>query len=176
MILHCRFFRNVIQNTFHLLLIKLTLAIGCLIETRKQMILFILQIQGCATTTTKSLQLCPTLCKPIDRSPSGSPDPGILQARTLEWVAISFSKASKWKVKVKSLSHVRLLAAPWTVAHQAPPSMGFSRQDYRDVQMTSKVLYEELYKSSLYPTEYKKIEFCGEKMRIAIFWLKLFNF
>ena len=113
-ILHCRFLRNVIQNTFHLLLIKLTLAIGCLIETRKQMILFILQIQGCATTTTKSLQLCPTLCKPIDRSPSGSPDPGILQARTLEWVAISFSSAWKWKVKVKSLSHVRLLATPWT--------------------------------------------------------------
>ena len=79
---------------------------------------------------TKSLQLCPTLWDPIDSSPPGSPVPGILQARTLEWVAISFSNAWKWKVKVKSLSHVRLLATPWTAAHQAPPSMGFSRQEY----------------------------------------------
>ena len=78
----------------------------------------------------KSLQLCPTLCNPIDGSPPGSPVPGILQARTLEWVAISFSNAWKWKVKVKSLSHVRLLATPWTVAYQAPPFMGFSRQEY----------------------------------------------
>ena len=79
----------------------------------------------------KSLQSCPTLCDPIDGSPPGSPVPGILQARTLEWVAISFSNAWKWKVKVKSLSRVRLLATPWTVAYQAPPSMGFSRQEYR---------------------------------------------
>ena len=78
----------------------------------------------------KSLQLCPTLCDPADGSPPGSPVPGILQARTLEWVAISSSSAWKWKVKVKSLSHVRLLATPWTAAHQAPPSMGFSRQEY----------------------------------------------
>ena len=78
----------------------------------------------------KSLQSCPTLCDPIDSSPPGSPVPGILQARTLEWVAISFSNAWKWKVKVKSLSHVRLLATPWTAAFQAPPSMGFSRQEY----------------------------------------------
>ena len=76
----------------------------------------------------KSLQSCPTLCDPIDGSPPGSPVPGILQARTLEWVAISVSNAWKWKVKGKSLSHVRLLATPWTAAHQAPPSMGFSRQ------------------------------------------------
>ena len=79
--------------------------------------------------TAKSLQLCPTLCNPIDGSPSGSPVPGILQARTLEWVAISFSNAWKWKMKVKLLSHVRLLATPWTAAYQAPPSMGFSRQE-----------------------------------------------
>ena len=79
----------------------------------------------------KSLQLCPTLCDPIDGSPPGSPIPGILQARTLEWVAISFSNAGKWKVKVKLLSHVRLLATPWTAAYQAPPFMGFSRQEYR---------------------------------------------
>ena len=78
----------------------------------------------------KSLQSCPTLCDPIDGSPPGSPVPGILQARVLEWGAISFSNAWKWKVKVKSLSCVRLLATPWTAAYQAPPSMGFSRQEY----------------------------------------------
>ena len=82
-------------------------------------------------TAAKSLQSCLTLCDPIDSSPPGSPVPGILQARTLEWVAISFSNAWKWKVKVKSLSNVRLLATPWTAAHQAPPSMGFSRQEHR---------------------------------------------
>ena len=78
----------------------------------------------------KSLPLCPTLCDPIDGSLPGSPIPGILQARTLERVAISFSNAWKWKVKVKSPSRVRLLATPWTAAYQAPPSMGFSRQEY----------------------------------------------
>ena len=75
-------------------------------------------------------QLCPTLSDPMDYSLPGSSVHGILQARTLEWVAISFSNAWKWKVKVKSLSCVRLLATPWTAAHQAPPSMGFSRQEY----------------------------------------------
>ena len=83
-----------------------------------------------AAAAAKSPQSCPTLCNPIDGSLPGSPIPGILQARTLEWVAISFSNAVKWKVKVKSLSRVWLLATPWTVAHQAPPSMGFSRQEY----------------------------------------------
>ena len=83
-----------------------------------------------AAATAKSLQLCPTLCDPIDGSPSGFLISGILQARTLEWVAIFFSNARKWKVKVKSLSRVWLLATPWTAAHQAPPSMGFSRQEY----------------------------------------------
>ena len=78
----------------------------------------------------ESLQSCLTLCDPRDGSPPGSPVPGILQARTLEWVAISFSNAWKWKVKVKSLSHVWLLATPWTAAYQAPPSVGFSRQEY----------------------------------------------
>ena len=78
----------------------------------------------------KSLQSCLTLCDPIDSSPPGSAVPGILQARTLEWVAISFSNAWKWKVKVKSLSRVRLFATPWTAAYQAPLSMGFSRQEY----------------------------------------------
>ena len=78
----------------------------------------------------KSLQSSPTLCDPIDGSPSGSPVPGILKARTLEWVAISFSNAWKWKVKVKLLSCDWLLATPWAAVHQAPPSMGFSRQEY----------------------------------------------
>ena len=78
----------------------------------------------------KWLQSCPTLCDPRDGSPPGSPIPGTLQARTLEWVAISFSSAWKWKVKVKSLSRVRPPATPWTAAHQAPPSMGFPRQEY----------------------------------------------
>ena len=83
-----------------------------------------------ATATAKSLQSCPALCDPIDGSPPGSPVPGILQARTLEWAAISFSNAGKWKVKVKSLSRVRPSVIPWTAAFQAPPSMGFSRQEY----------------------------------------------
>ena len=78
----------------------------------------------------KSLQSYPTLWDPIDGSPPGSPVPGILQARTLEWVAISFSNAWKWKVKVQSLSPVWLLATPWTAAYLAPPSMGFSRQEH----------------------------------------------
>ena len=83
-----------------------------------------------AAAAAKTLQLCPTLYDPIDGSPLGSSVPGILQARTLEWVAISFSNAWKWKVKVKSLSPVWLLATPWTEAYQAPLSMGFSRQEY----------------------------------------------
>ena len=81
-----------------------------------------------SANAAKSLQSCLTLCNPRDGSPPGSPIPGILQARTVEWVAISFSNAWKWKVKVKSLSHVWLLATPWTAAHQAPLSKGFARQ------------------------------------------------
>ena len=78
----------------------------------------------------KSLQSCPTLCNPLDGSPPGSPLPGILQARTLEWAAISLSDVWKWKVKPKLLSRVQLYATPWTEAYQAPLSMGFSRQEY----------------------------------------------
>ena len=89
---------------------------------------FIEFVTFCAAA--KSLQSCPTLCDPIDGSPPGSRVPGILQARTLEWVAISFSNAWKWKVKVKSFSRVWLFATPWTAAYQAPSSMGFSRQEY----------------------------------------------
>ena len=83
--------------------------------------------QTLTAAAAKSLQSCPTVCDPRDGSPLV---PVILQARTLEWVAISFSNAWKWKVKVKSRSRVQLLATPWTAAYQAPPSMGFSRQEY----------------------------------------------
>ena len=82
-----------------------------------------------AAAAAKSLQSCPTLCYPIDSRPLGSSVPGILQAKTLEWVAISFSNAWKWKVKVKSLSRAQLLATSWTAAYQVPPSLGFSRQE-----------------------------------------------
>ena len=81
-------------------------------------------LQGDAAA--KSFQSCLTLCDPIDGLLPGSP--GILQERTLEWAAISFSNARKWKEKL--LSRVQLLATPWTAAYQAPPSMGFSRQEY----------------------------------------------
>ena len=95
----------------------------------------------------KSFQSCPTLYDPIDGSPSGSPVPGILQARTLEWVAISFSDVWKWKVKVKSLSRVQLLATPWTTAHEPPPSMGFSKQQYwSGVPLPSPFILENLIK------------------------------
>ena len=96
----------------------------------KQMTILSFPWFGQETAAAKLLQSCPTLCDPIDGSPPGSPVPRILQARKLEWIAISFSNAWKWKVKVKSLSRVQLLATPWTAAHQAPPSMGFSRQEY----------------------------------------------
>ena len=84
-----------------------------------------------AAAAAKSLQSCPTLCDPIDGSPQGSPVPGILQARTLEWAAIFFSNAWKGKVQVKLLNCVWLFETPWTAAYQAPPSMGFSRREYR---------------------------------------------
>ena len=92
----------------------------------------LLALNKCLTlaAAAKLLQSCLTLCDPIDSSPPGSPIPGILQAKTLEWVAISFSNAWKWEVKVNSLSRVRLIATPWTAAYQAPPFMGFSRQEY----------------------------------------------
>ena len=95
-----------------------------------------------AAAAAKSLQSCPTLCDPIDGSPPGSPVPGILQARILEWVAISFFNAWKWKVKVKSLRCVQLFATPGTAAYRAPPTMGFSRQEYwSGVPLPSPSLY-----------------------------------
>ena len=100
-----------------------------------------------AAAAAASLHSCPTLCDPRDGSPPGSPIPEVLQARTLEWVAISFSNAWKGKVKVKSLSRVRLVATPWTAAHQAPPSMGFARQEYwSGVPLPSPVTPLLLYK------------------------------
>ena len=93
---------------------------------KKRVIIAFLVIDAAA----KSLQSCPTLCDPMDGSPPGSPVPGFLQARTLEWVAISFSNSWKWKVKVKTLSRVWLFATPWTAAYQAPLSMGFPREEY----------------------------------------------
>ena len=100
----------------------------------------------------KSLQSCPTLCDPLDGSPTGSPVPGILQARTLEWVAISFSNAWEWKVKVKSLSCFRLLATPWTAAYQAPLSMGFSRQEYwSGVPLPSPYTYIYIHICTFFP-------------------------
>ena len=89
-----------------------------------------MQWNTAVAAAAKSLQLCPTLCDPKDGSLQGYPIPGILQARTLEWVGISFSNSWKWKVKVKTLSRVLLLATPWTTAYQVPPSMEFSRQEY----------------------------------------------
>ena len=111
-------------EVFHFVTSANTMSTSCLSADQ------ILISAGPENRYAKSLQSCPTLWDPIDGSPTGSPVPGILQARTLEWVAISFSNAWKWKVKVKSLSHVRLFATPWTAAYQAPPSMGFSRQEY----------------------------------------------
>ena len=91
---------------------------------------FLAHLLSAAAAAAKSRQSCPILCDPIDCSPPGSSVPGILQARILDWVALSFSNAWKWKVKVKSLSRVGLFETPRTVAHQAPPSMGFPRQEY----------------------------------------------
>ena len=123
----------------------------------------------------KSLQLCPTLCDPIDGSPPGSAIPGILQARTLEWVAISFSNAWKWKVKVKSLSRVRLFTTPWTAAYQAPLSMGFSRQEYwSGVPLPSPIQYLLRYfKEYFYP---ETIQISGGVFCLFCLSLALFTF
>ena len=115
----------------------------------------------------KSLQSCPTLCDPIDGSPQSSPFPGILQARTLEWVAISFSKTWKWKVKVKSLSLVRLLVTPWTAAHQAPLSMGFSRQEcWSGVSLASPLIPSSIQNKIQNPVWHQVSSICP----ILIFW------
>ena len=110
-----------------------------------------------AAAAAKSLQSCQTLHDPIDGSPPGSPVPGILQARTLEWVAISFSSAWKWKVKVKLLGCVQLLATPWTAAHQAPPSMEFSRH-YRTTKRINYDTYNSVDESARRNAGLKKPE------------------
>ena len=101
-----------------------------MLDKKQIWVIFKIWVQNGSATAAKSLQSCPTLCDPMDCSLPGFSVHGILQARTLEWVAISFSNAWKWKVKVKSLSRVWLLATPWTAAYQAPPFMGFSGQQH----------------------------------------------
>ena len=128
-----------------------------------------------AAAAAKSLQSCPTLCDPIDASPPGSLVPGILQARTLEWVVIAFSNAWKWKVKAKSLSRVRLLATPGTAAHQAPPSMGFSRQEY----WSGVPLPSPLYSTGNYK-EYLVTNYNGKELKTDIYvymynWITLIS-
>ena len=113
-------------------------------------------INGRPAAAAKSFQSCPTLCNPRDSSPPGSPVPGILQARTLEWVAISFSNAWKWKVKGKLFSCVRLFATPWTAADQAPLSMGLSRQEYWSrLPLPSPIILLFVLKKSLHRTQRK---------------------
>ena len=131
-----------------------------------------------SAAAAKSLQWCLTLCNPIDGSPPGSPVPGILQARTLEWLATSFSNAWKWKVKVKSLSRVRLLATPWTAAYQVPPSMGFSRQEYwSGVPSPSPIVSLDTIKVEFRVSTYK---FGGDKIQSMagryFTWLWMRNF
>ena len=130
-----------------------------------------------SAAAAKSLQSCLTLCDPRDGSPPGSPIPGILQARTLEWVAISSSNAWKWKVKVKSLSHVRLLATPWTAAHQAPLSMGFSRQEYWSGLPLPSLLHSSNNQHIQHLSMCILVTFLWRNVYLAllpIFWLRLF--
>ena len=123
-----------------------------------------------AAATAKSLQSCLTLCDPIDGSPPVSPIPGILQARTLECVAISFSSAWKWKVKVKSLSRVQPFATPWTAAYQAPPSMGFSRQEFTALGETvSSLCTNSMYCQSLF-VACEKLKSLSRVQLFAIPW------
>ena len=120
-----------------------------------------------AAAAAKSLQSCLTLSNPTDGSPPGSPIPGVLQARTLEWVAIAFSNAYKWKVKVKSLSRFQLLATPRSAAYQAPPSMGFSRQEYwSGVPLPSPQFY-----TSRYIMKGKKFILCLCPMHVLYIWM-----
>ena len=139
----------------------------------KFLVIYFLLSRYVPAAAAKSLQSCPTLCDPKDGSPPGSHVPGILQARTLEWVAISFSNAWKWKVKVKSLSRVRLLATPWTAAYQALPSMGFSRQEYWSgvpfkelLNSFEKTLHHFIFSSTMYDLSFNLI---NNKMYLCLF-------
>ena len=136
-----------------------------------------------AAAAAKSLQSCPTLCNPRDGSPPdttlcdprdgsppGSPVPGILPARTLEWVAISFSNAGKWKVKVKSLSHIWPLATPWTAAYQAPLSMGFSRQEYWSgvpLHYWAYIWRKPQFKRHMYLSVHCSAIYCSQDMEVT---------
>ena len=125
--------KDIIENCYNffiICLVEFTIWAWCFLFWKASNYWFNFLNRYAAATAAKSLQLCLTLCDPIDGSPPGSLVPGILQAKTLGWVTISFSNACKWKVKVKSLSPVQPSATPWTAAFQAPPSMGFSRQEY----------------------------------------------
>ena len=130
-------------------------------EQQQQLGLLLLFFQGAAAAAAKSLQLCPTLCDPTDRSPPGSSVCGILQARTLEWVAISFSNAGKWKVKVKSLSRVRLLVTPWTAAYQVLPSMDFPGKS-TGVGCHCLLRYKFIYGTKLHRPTYTHTHTSGE--------------
>ena len=135
-------------------------------------------MSAAAAAAAKSLQSCPTLCDHIDGSPPGSPVPGIPQARTLEWVAISFSNAWKRKVKVKSLSHVRPSATPWTAALQAPPSTGSSRQEHwSGVPLTTcNLLFSELmYWQSEVPKEIRHLMSEKEKALAYESWREFYT-
>ena len=136
-----------------------------------------------AAMAAKSRQSCPTLYDPIDGSPPCSAIPGILQARTLEWVAISFSSEWKWKVKMKSFSWVWLIATPWTAAHQAPPSMGFSRQEYwsglplpslkRNIQMLVTLFQGEELSPALRNRKIKCAKLEISSMCISFMWFEV---
>ena len=106
------------------------LAAAAAVTAMYQFLLFWNRSVYCGLCASTVVQSCLTLSDPMDCSLPGSSVHEISQARILEWVAISFSNAWKWKVKVKSLSRVRLFVTPWTAAYQAPPCMGFSRQEY----------------------------------------------
>ena len=151
-------------------------------QHRDWTLVFCVSCIAAAAAAANSLQSCLTLWDPMDCSLPGFSIHGILQARTLEWVAISFSNAWKWKVTVKSLSHVRLLATPWTAAHQAPPSMGFSRQEYwSGVPLPSPLLHCRwrliIFTMPLACVNFfficKKICFILQKKSYPLFWVIL---
>ena len=125
-----KFYIKLILNFFNARSVWIPSTYQLTIEKELSVLLSTARKQYSTYAAAKSLQSCPAHSDPMDCSPPGSSVHEIFQARVLEWVAISFSNAWKWKVKVKSLSRFRLLATPWTAAHQAPPSMGFSRQEY----------------------------------------------
>ena len=130
----------------------------CVWESISSPLWYVTFIRWVAAAAAKLLQSCPTLCDPIDGSPPGSPIPRILQARTLEWVAISFSNAWKWKVKVKLLSRVWLFETPWTAAYQPPPFIGFSRQEYWSRVPLPSPLTEYILIITVHPIQGRNLE------------------